>query len=121
MMREIDPSWFPLGELPFDTFCRITNPQDLRECCVKFTPSTWYDDLKLGGSNRLLYWYPIYVANLFEIADNGMDYKEYLNSFNLGNSHLFNLLFPSTVVKLDKLKEGKVKLNHLSETKVKIK
>lgn len=115
-----DPTFFPLGEIPFYTYCKVL--EELPSACYVFVPSTMVEDLAIGSLNRLLYWYPVYVDKLYEMAEEGIDYKEYLDRFNSLNSFQFSILFEPTVKKLDKLIENKLKIksNHLNEMIVKL-
>lgn len=113
-----DANFFPLGELPFDTYCYVINDKRI---CEKFIPSKMEEDLAIGGLNRLIYWYPRYRDILYEMADNGEDYKKWLKDLHSVNAMLFVEFFPSTVKQLDKLIEKRIKIksNHLSEMIVK--
>ncbi len=113
-----DPNFFPLGQFPFDTYCKCFD--EYREFCLPFVPSNWEEDLKRGELTRILYWYPVYIDRLFEIAERGFNYLEYLDSYHPKNSLAFISLFDSTNKKLDKLYKSKIKTNVLSELKVKI-
>jgi hypothetical protein len=116
---EIDPNFFPLNEVPFQTVVLVTTPSGLRAYCKKFRPATMEVDLAIGGGNRLLYWYPKFVDKLYELAAQGKDYNEWLNLGHINNPHLFSVMFPSTKRNLDKILEGKLKSNLLSEIRVK--
>lgn len=114
-----DLGFFPLGELPFDTYALITDPDKLYFHCVKFVPTRWDEDLKQGTIRVLVYWYPVYAPKLFQLASQGLEFRYFLAFYHEDLPRNFQRAFPSTTKALDSLKEGKIKLNHMEETKLK--
>lgn len=74
------------------------------------------EDLKTGDANALVYWYPVYVLTLYNLALQGIPFEEYFNSFNARNYWIFIDIFADTTKKLDKLIEKKLNENVLGET-----
>lgn len=116
LRTNIDPNFFPLDEVPFQTLVLVTTPTGLKTYCQKFIPSTLEIDLAIGGGNRLLYWYPEYSKILYQYATDGKHYDTYLSKGHPSNVHIFSTLFPSTKKNLDSILNGKLKTNILSET-----
>lgn len=108
---------FPLMEVPFDSYCLLMDVY--KSSLVPFVPSKMEEDLALGKINVLVYWYPRLVLKLYDMAYDGEEFREYLDYFNEHNSIFFETIFPSTVKKLDELKEKHVKLNHMDEVHIK--
>lgn len=107
---------FPLNELPYDAFSKLLTTH--RSCLKPFVPSNYQDDLKTGNANALVYWYPVYIITLYDIALQGESYKVYLQSFNPKNYWLFLDLFVDTAKKLDRLTDNKLNNNILGETRI---
>ena len=115
----IDPTFFPLGEIPFDAYQKLLG--EFRSLCRKFIPTNWQDDLKSGDANAVIYWYPVYIDYLYKEVSEGRKWKDFLSSFHYANHHYFMQIFQSTTLKLDTILRGNVKSNPLGELTVKIK
>lgn len=108
---------FDLNQIPWDAYCKLlsTHKSYLKE----FTPTNYIDDLRTGNANCLVYWYPDYSLTLFEMASNGMNYKQFFDDLNPKNYWLFVDLFQDTVKKLDTLKDKKFNNTILDEIRIK--
>jgi hypothetical protein len=108
---------FPLSEIPYEAYARLLDTH--RSYLKPFIPNTLVSDLKLGKANRLIYWYPRYILDLYDLANKGLDYLAYLDSFHETNSWYFKDVFRETCEKLDKIKDKKLNENILGEIRIK--
>jgi hypothetical protein len=108
---------YPLDEIPYKAYLRIITK--FKHVLQKFNPTNMEDDLKLGSSSALIFWYPDLVNKLFELQSSGKDYKEYLDSLHPYNYYFFTSIFYEDSVKLDLIKDKKIKNNSLNETIIK--
>jgi hypothetical protein len=107
---------FPLNELPYDAYSKLLSTH--RSYLKPFIPTKMDEDIKTGEANALVYWYPVYIITLYNLALQGIPFEEYLNSFNARNYWVFIDLFAETTKKLDKLVEKKLNDNVLGETRI---
>ena len=107
---------FPLNELPYDAYSKLLSTH--RSYLKPFIPTKMDEDIKTGEANALVYWYPVYIITLYNLALQGIPFEEYLNSFNARNYWVFIDLFADTTKKLDKLVEKKLNDNVLGETRI---
>jgi hypothetical protein len=105
---------FPLGELPYDAYSKLLTSH--KSYLKPFVPTMMSEDLKTGNANALVYWYPVYVLTLYNLALQGIPFEVYFNSFNARNYWVFIDIFADTAKKLDKLIEKKLNENVLGET-----
>jgi len=108
---------FDLDKLPYDAYCKLLSTH--KNYLTPFTPSTMENDLKSGKANRLVFWYPDYILILYDLADKGINYKDYLEGLNLNNYWIFVDLFTDTSKKLDKILNEQFNNNILDEKKIK--
>jgi len=111
-----DIEFYPIKELPFDAYSRFLSHYSRH--IDRFTPKTMEEDLKLGKINRLFFWYPNYVLELYRLADEGEDFLAYLDSYHKDNSWYFRNIFRDTFIKLDRIKNRKIKSTQLNEVKI---
>lgn len=107
---------FPLGELPYDAYSKLLTTH--KSYLKPFIPTKMDEDIRTGEANALIYWYPVYIITLYNLALQGIPFEEYLNSFNPRNYWVFIDLFADTTKKLDKLVEKKLNDNVLGETRI---
>lgn len=107
---------FPLNELPYDAYSKLLSTH--RSYLKPFIPTKMDEDIKTGEANALVYWYPVYIITLYNLALQGIPFEEYLNSFNARNYWVFIDLFADTTKKLDRLVEKKLNDNVLGETRI---
>lgn len=107
---------FPLNELPYDAYSKLLSTH--RSYLKPFIPTKMDEDIRTGEANALVYWYPVYIITLYNLALQGIPFEEYLNSFNARNYWVFIDLFAETTKKLDKLVEKKLNDNVLGETRI---
>lgn len=116
----VDPTFYPLGQIPFESYCLLLDKH--MEKLVTFIPYTMEHDLKGNTEfHKVVYWYPVYVNKLFELAAEGGDFLGWLRALSPYNVRYFVEIFPTTLKKLDKIKEEKLKKNLHGETIVEIK
>lgn len=113
----IDPTFFPLGEIPYDAYQKLLG--EYKSMCRKFIPTNFQEDLKSGDANSIIYWYPVYLDYLYKEATENGGWKEWLSSFAPQNPHLFIQIFKSTAYKLDNIRRGELKYNRIGELTVK--
>lgn len=106
-----------LEDLPYDGYVRILDEYVTE--IGSFKPSNMEKDLSLGEIGPLVYWYPNYVAWLYDIAWDAHNFRDYLNSFNRKNSYYFEKIFPMICKKLDTIMLKGVKRNHFDEVQLK--
>jgi hypothetical protein len=105
----------PIGDLPYMSIQRaLKNEAYLRI----FPPTYCRNDLAKGYLAALLYWYPSYLEQLYELAVEGRDYMVYFNRLPIGIIEGFKHLFPETIKRLDKAKRLAIDLNSLEEIKI---
>ena len=85
---------------------------------IDFIPTTREEDLRTGLPSRLMYWYPMYILNLYDCVRQGVDWRVYLDSFHPYNKNYFEAVFIETTKSLDKILEG-YKTNFLDEALIK--
>jgi hypothetical protein len=107
---------FPLNELPYDAYSKLLSTH--RSYLKPFIPTKMDEDIRTGEANALVYWYPVYIITLYNLALQGIPFEDYLNSFNARNYWVFIDLFADTTKKLDKLVEKKLNDNVLGETRI---
>ena len=107
---------FPMGELPYDAYSKLLSTH--RSYLKPFIPTKMDEDIRTGEANALVYWYPVYIITLYNLALQGIPFEDYLNSFNARNYWVFIDLFAETTKKLDKLVEKKLNDNVLGETRI---
>jgi hypothetical protein len=111
-----DVTELPVGDLPYIAVKRALKDEEYMR---KFTPTFARNDLMQGRLAALLYWYPYYVTQLFEMAGDGHDYMIYFRGLPTEIIDGFNYLFPELKNRLDKVKGIAVNLNSLEEMKLK--
>jgi hypothetical protein len=107
---------FPLNEIPFDAYSKLLTTH--KSYLKPFVPTNMNDDLRTGQANAMVYWYPVYIVNLYSLALQDEHYQPYLESFNPKNYWLFVDIFADTAKKLDKLLYTKLNNNYLDETRI---
>lgn len=107
----------PVGDIPYSAIHKaLKNEKYFR----LFTPTYCRNDLKAGHLSALLYWYPKYIDQLYDLAVSGEDFMLYFNGLPIEIIEAFDYLFPETKKRLDKAKEYAVKLTELEEIKIKV-
>ncbi len=103
----------PVGEIPYTAIDRALKDEKYLR---KFSPTFARNDMLQGHLASLLYWYPYYIDQLYELALEGIDFREYFNRTEM-KVH-FEHLFPAVCIKLDRLRTRGVKTNHFQEVKL---
>lgn len=103
----------PIGEIPYISIDRAFKDEKYLR---KFTPTYAKKDMLDGYLSALLYWYPYYIDQLYELSLEGVDYRRYFDGTNFIED--FEYLFPQISNRLDKLRTKNIKTNHLGEIKL---
>lgn len=109
--------FFKIMELPFDAYEYFIK----REFDFKvFTPKTMDEDLSQGTISALVYYYPIYLSELYDLVSRGEDYRSFFRKYTPSLEILFKQMFRTTSSKLDRILGRKIKVNYLAEIKVRL-
>jgi hypothetical protein len=103
-----------VGEIPYSAIQRALRDEKYMR---KFTPTFCRNDLLRGHLSALLYWYPFYINNLYELASDGYDPLDYFKGIPWNAREEFEYLMGETVLKLKKLQRLNERNNHLDEVK----
>jgi hypothetical protein len=106
----------PIGEVSYMTIQRALQDEKYMR---KFRPSFYRENLLQGHHSALIYWYPHYVNELYEIAVNRGEFRRFFDKFPPHIKTSFEILFIELCKRLDKIKLSGLKLNHLEEIKFK--
>lgn len=106
----------PVGEIPFSVINRALKHEKYFR---RFTPTFCRKDLLQGHLAALLYWYPYYVEQLYELASEGKDFKLFFGGLPSVIIESFDYLFPELIKRLELAKEVAVNLTALEEIKIK--
>lgn len=116
-MRLIQYEYFeisdlPAGEIPYTA---IVNALKDEKYLRRFKPTNYRNDLLLGHTGALLYWYTEYVDVLYDHAVNDEDFMVFFKHFPMEIREGFVFLFPEIMRKLNKVRKKLKKQNHLEE------
>lgn len=107
-------SEFPIGEIPYTAINKAFGDE---KYIRKFVPTFPRNDMLQGHISALLYWYPFYIDELYNLALNKRDFRLYFKGTNLEKD--FEYLFSELCQKLDRLSKKEIKKNHLDEIIIK--
>jgi hypothetical protein len=110
-----DIEQLPIGELPYTAIHRALGDEKYLR---SFSPTYCRNDLAQGHLSALLYWYPNYIEQMYELAVDGFDYMAYFNRLPIEIIEGFKLLFPESIKKLEKARRLALDLNSLEEIKI---
>lgn len=111
-----DISDLPTGDLPYSAIDRALKDEKYLR---KYTPVAMRTDLTYLHYPALLIYYPDYIDTLYDLAAEGLDYMSFFHTYPTEITEAFNYLFPEAIKKLERVKQSKLKLTTLEETKFK--
>lgn len=103
----------PIGEVPYIAIERALRDEKYLR---KFSPTFARNDMLQGHLSSLLYWYPYYIDQLYDLTLDGIDFRNYFKGTEM-LPH-FEYLFPQLCFRLDRLRVKGLKTNHFQEIKL---
>lgn len=131
---------FRLGEIPFLAIDRLLDfkvydPDTGRRVALfddGYLPTEyWKEEAEKKTrtpseiATAVVYWYPTYIDHLYRMAlpetwkDSGPRPSSWDNFLQVQEAYWFRKLFKETAHRLDKIENGKLKLNHVEEILIK--